>query len=85
MIIQIQASTIEDLLDQDECLIPAVEDLLLDTLIEYRDTTRGIYEPRSQITNDDQLNIRIVIKPSLPRFIKMGTERSHRNHERVSR
>ena len=67
MIIKIEAPGIENILAEDECLVPAVEDLLLDALIEYRDTQRGtsehlaIYESSAQITTCGDLNVKITI------------------------
>ena len=41
MLIQIEANSIDDLLADDEMLVPTVEDVLLDTLINYRDTNKA--------------------------------------------
>ena len=54
MLIQIEAQDIDELLAEDECLVPSVEDLLLDALIEYRDTQR-------LTSKHDDLNVKITI------------------------
>ena len=47
MLIQIEANSIDDLLADDEMLVPTVEDVLLDTLINYRDTKKHTkHDPR---------------------------------------
>ena len=66
MLIKIEAGDIDEVLAPDECLVPSVEDLILDALIEYRDTPRGIYEPRAQITSHDDLNVKITITHDHP-------------------
>ena len=38
MIITIEPPTLEDILAQDEMLVPTIEDVLLDALIAYRDS-----------------------------------------------
>lgn len=67
MVLSIHAPGIEDVLAPDELLVPHFEDLLLDALLQYRDTPKGIYEPQTQITTTDDLNIRIIIAPDIVR------------------
>ena len=52
----IEANAIDDLLAEDEMLVPTFEDALLDTLINYRG--------KAQSTTHDGLNIRITIAPA---------------------
>ena len=70
MLIQIEANGVDEVIDEDGFLVPSVEDLLLDALIEYRDTPRGVYEPSAQITSRDDLNVKITLAPNPPQFIR---------------
>lgn len=70
MIITIEANSIEDLLAQDECLIPAVEDLLLDAIIEYRYTPKPRYTPSTQIAHDP--NVKITISSTTATIMRNG-------------
>jgi len=74
MYIIIEADRIDDILAKDECLVPVVEDLLLDALIEYRDTPTRIYAPQAQVTTQDGLNIEITIQSYLPQFIRGSSD-----------
>ena len=79
MIVQIEAEDIDGLLAEDECLVPSVEDLLLDALIIYRDTPKSIYKPKAQITTTNDLNIRITIAPDLPDISRNGNHKNGRS------
>ena len=70
MLIQIEANAIDDLLADDEMLVPTVEDVLLDTLIKYRDTNKA------QSTTHDGLNIRITIAPAPTEVHQNGNGRA---------
>ena len=78
MLIQIEAQDIDELLAEDECLVPSVEDLLLDALIICRDTPRGIYEPEAQITSSDDSTVKITITLAHPpQFIRSNGNGAH--------
>ena len=70
MLIQIEANSIDDLLADDEMLVPTVEDVLLDTLINYRDTNKA------QTATHAGLNIRITIAPAPTEVHQNGNGRA---------
>ena len=69
MLIQIEAQDIDELLDEEECLAPLVEDLLLDALLAYREKPKGIYEHSGHISSSNDLNVKITITTKTPQFI----------------
>ena len=71
MLIQIEATSVNDLLADDEMLVPTVEDALLDTLINYRDTNKA---PKARPTT--ALNIRITITPTTTEVHRNGNGRA---------
>ena len=76
MIIQIEAPTVDALLDDHGELSPTVVAMLTGAISEWQGTPTGIYEaPSAQITTHDNLNVRIVIRQTAPKFINQ--ERSH--------
>ena len=79
MLIQIEAQDIDEVLAPDELLVPAVEDLILDALIIYRDTPRGISEPSAQLTSHDDLNVKITVSDNRPpQFIEGNGNGAHK-------
>ncbi len=70
MIIQIEARTIEDILAQDEMLIPVIEDLLLDAVLEYRDKlNKAPYQSPAVVADDEDGRVRVSVRHHSPTFI----------------
>ena len=70
MVIQIEARTLEDILAQDELLVPIIEDLLLDAILAYREKIeKAPYQSPAVVADDEDGRVRVSVRDKSPTFI----------------